>query len=494
MMFASAAGCVWLRMRRSRGDRRAEWEQRGQHVVGAQVTRSFYVEGMPMGVVDEAAMASLSSPPARGVAVSHQAPSRFAPPPSPYCVPRAAPVLKDADTEILELDKIMLEDETKLKENFSSESLFQMKVAWLDRELHKLHTRQEKPIKIEVDRDDLFFDSFRAFSKCTGKQLRGPLQVKFKCEDGRDDGGLTRHWFMLISRQIVNPDYAMFTLVGKRDTYQINAASKHQVHYLDYFRFIGRVWGKAIYDGFLVESHLASCIYKFILGREMDVTDLMAVDHIYYNSLVWFLENDIEEAELEMVFVLEEEELGEIVKKALKEGGELIPVTNQNKAEYVHLAAMHRLVGSVRPQVCSASSAKRPPQNACRCLHPPSSSVSLREHTLHPGPRASSNLARMSNLTRMLAQLEAVREGFYQVMPKDVLSKFTELELELLLHGMPVIDVEVSGQCAASRVFEMPQPLLSPTPAGRRSRAGAGVEKRGLWDILKTSVRWPGWR
>jgi hypothetical protein len=53
-----------------------------------------------------------------------------------------------------------------------------------------------------------------------------------------------------------------------------------------------------------------------------------------------------------MVFVLEEEELGEIVKMALKEGGELIPVTNQNKAEYVHLAAMHRLVGSVRPQVC----------------------------------------------------------------------------------------------------------------------------------------------
>jgi E3 ubiquitin-protein ligase HUWE1 len=45
----------------------------------------------------------------------------------------------------------------------------------------------------------------------------------------------------------------------------------------------------------------------------------------------------------------------------------------------------------------------------------------------------------------MLPQLEAVREGFYQVMPKDVLSKFTELELELLLHGMPFIDVEVSG-------------------------------------------------
>ena len=68
----------------------------------------------------------------------------------------------------------------------------------------------------------------------------------------------------------------------------------------------------------------------------------------------------------------------------------------------------------------------------------------MREHALHPGTRAFSNLTRMSNSTRMLPQLEAVREGFYQVMPKDVLSKFTELELELLLHGMPFIDVEVS--------------------------------------------------
>jgi len=34
---------------------------------------------------------------------------------------------------------------------------------------------------------------------------------------------------MLISREVVDPAYAMFTLLGKREAYQIHPASKHQV-------------------------------------------------------------------------------------------------------------------------------------------------------------------------------------------------------------------------------------------------------------------------
>lgn len=81
------------------------------------------------------------------------------------------------------------------------------------------------------------------------------------------------------------------------------------------------------------------------------------------------------------------------------------------------------------------------------CLYHPSPwfPASSPENKLQPAPPAS------SNLTHMCAQLEAVRDGFYQVMPKDVLCKFTELELELLLHGMPVIDVEVFGHVCATR-------------------------------------------
>ena len=33
-------------------------------------------------------------------------------------------------------------------------------------------------MKLEVDRNDLFYDSFRSFAKFSGEQLQGPLQVE----------------------------------------------------------------------------------------------------------------------------------------------------------------------------------------------------------------------------------------------------------------------------------------------------------------------------
>jgi hypothetical protein len=71
---------------------------------------------------------------------------------------------------------------------------------------------------------------------------------------------------MLISREVVKPDYAMFVSLAEDHRYHIHSASKHQPHHLDYFKFMGRVWGKAAYDGFLIESHLTSAVYKYLLG------------------------------------------------------------------------------------------------------------------------------------------------------------------------------------------------------------------------------------
>jgi hypothetical protein len=261
------------------------------------------------------------------------------------------------------------------------DAYFKSKLHALNRALRRLHNPDAKPVRLEVDRNDVFRDSFRAFSRLSGDQLRGPLHVKFRKEDGRDDGGLTRHWFLLISREIVNPEYAMFAPVGsgnssyqvrlqllipplayrpvinffpikrakcsdhhiileylvqhagstfimappwvcrcirRRSTSrttctsvvpsyvytvyiytlythiihiypvaraQVHPASKHQPHHLEYFRFIGRVLGKAIFDGFLIEAHLASTVYKFLLGLEIASCDMASVDPVYFKNL-----------------------------------------------------------------------------------------------------------------------------------------------------------------------------------------------------------------
>ena len=98
------------------------------------------------------------------------------------------------------------------------DAYFKSKLQGLNRALRRLHNLEAKAVRLEVDRNDVFRDSFRSFSRLSGEQLRGPLHVKFRKEDGRDDGGLTRHWFLLISREIVNPEYAMFAPVGNGNT------------------------------------------------------------------------------------------------------------------------------------------------------------------------------------------------------------------------------------------------------------------------------------
>lgn len=204
---------------------------------------------------------------------------------------------------------------------------------------------------------------------------------------------LRRAWFMLISREVVNPEYAMFVCHSQDHTYHINSASKHQPHHLEYFRFIGRVWGKAAFDGFLLESHLTSAVYKYLLGIPITQGDLQHVDGAYHQSLQWLLDNDIESpaeggTALDMTFSMDEDELGCITTVELKEGGAQIPVTNANKGEYVELASMRRLVTGIQ------------------------------------------------------LQLDAMAAGFRDVFPSELLEKFTEDELELVLCGLPVIDVQ----------------------------------------------------
>lgn len=52
----------------------------------------------------------------------------------------------------------------------------------------------------------------------------------------------------------------------------------------------------------------------------------------------------------------------------------------------------------------------------------------------------------MNTLTSFLGairkQLAAFLEGFYEIIPKRLISIFTEQELELLISGLPAIDID----------------------------------------------------
>lgn len=86
-------------------------------------------------------------------------------------------------------------------------------------------------------------------------------------EEGQDAGGLLREWYIIISREIFNPMYALFcTSPGDRVTYTINSSSHCNSNHLSYFKFVGRIIAKAVYDNKLLECYFTRSFYKHILG------------------------------------------------------------------------------------------------------------------------------------------------------------------------------------------------------------------------------------
>lgn len=210
----------------------------------------------------------------------------------------------------------------------------------------------QPPLQLSVRRDQVFLDSFKSLHFQSGDEIKyGKLSIRFQGEEGVDAGGVTREWFQVMSRQMFNADYALFIPVASdRTTFHPNKSSHINPEHLMFFKFIGRVIGKALYEGRALDCHFSRAVYKRILGKPVSIKDMETLDLDYYKSLLWMLENDIADIITE-TFSIETEEFGVTEIVDLIENGRNIPVTEENKAEYIQLVVEYRLTGSVKAQL-----------------------------------------------------------------------------------------------------------------------------------------------
>jgi E3 ubiquitin-protein ligase HUWE1 len=167
----------------------------------------------------------------------------------------------------------------------------------------------QSTLQLNVRRARVFEDSFQVLQRKTGEQIKyGKLSVRFYDEEGVDAGGLTREWFTILARQMFNPDYALFQpCAADNMTYQPNRASSINPEHLSFFKFVGRIIGKAIFDGRLLDAYFARSLYRQLLGKPVDYRDVEWVDPEYYKSLIWILEND--PTLLDLTFIVEDSEV-----------------------------------------------------------------------------------------------------------------------------------------------------------------------------------------
>ena len=133
------------------------------------------------------------------------------------------------------------------------------------------------------------------------------------------------------------------------------------------------------------------------------------VDEFYYNSLVNILDNDPQD--YGMTFQLSYTRLGETVYEDLVPGGEEVPVTNNNKLEYIDKVVEWRFVSRVRVSQISVY-------------------VLLLYYQV------------IINNQQSQKQMDSFMAGFEDVIPRSYIKSFDEGELELLMSGVGSINIK----------------------------------------------------
>uniref|UniRef100_A0A8D9DP29 E3 ubiquitin-protein ligase n=3 Tax=Cacopsylla melanoneura TaxID=428564 RepID=A0A8D9DP29_9HEMI len=265
---------------------------------------------------------------------------------------------------------------------------YKRKYEYLKSQLRKPSNVPNK-FEMKIRRNNILEDSYRIVSSVNRvEHLKTKLWIEFEGEVGLDYGGLAREWFFLLSKEMFNPYYGLFEYSAMDNyTLQINPMSGlcNEEH-LSYFKFIGRIAGMAVYHGKLLDAFFIRPFYKMMLTKDIDLKDMESVDSEYYNSLLWIKEND--PSSLDLTFALDEDSLGHTSVRELKPDGASIPLTQENKDEYIELVIKWRFVSRVEDQ------------------------------------------------------MNAFLEGFNALVPRNLIKIFDENELELLMCGIQHIDVK----------------------------------------------------
>ncbi|KAE8905986.1 hypothetical protein PF005_g492 [Phytophthora fragariae] len=269
---------------------------------------------------------------------------------------------------------------------------FPDKIRWFSTEIHRLWLPWESGhAELVVRRDHLLQDSFELVAAMKPYQLRQRWRVVFDGEPALDAGGVMREWFTLLFGELFDPGFGLFvSTVGDERSYWINASSDLLIgeeDHLAYFEFAGRLVGKAILEEHLMPVHLALPFLKHILGVPISFSDLQFLDDEIYNSALMVKKiDDIEPLCLDFTATRVVDGKPEVVE--LVEEGANIDVTRENRARYLDALFKYHVLGSVSEQL-------------------------------------------LSFLTAL-----------YDVVPEGLLKLFDYQELELLMCGVPSIDVE----------------------------------------------------
>ncbi|KAI8646447.1 hypothetical protein BD408DRAFT_380510 [Parasitella parasitica] len=217
-----------------------------------------------------------------------------------------------------------------------------------DKKRNKIEEVYSRPkAAATVRRDHMFEDGFDQLNSL-GAELKNKVTISFVDEFGLeeagiDGGGVFKEFLTGLSREAFSIDYGLFTATSEQLLYPSPSSYATKPQQLKYFEFLGLIIGKAVYEGILLDIAFAEFFLKKCLGKVNYLDDLSSLDPALYKGLLTLKNYDGNVEFLALDFTSTHMEDGRSVDVELIPGGTNIPVTNQNRIQYIYHIANYRL-------------------------------------------------------------------------------------------------------------------------------------------------------
>ncbi|GAA6081041.1 ubiquitin-protein ligase E3B isoform X1 [Tachysurus ichikawai] len=213
---------------------------------------------------------------------------------------------------------------------------------------------------ITIRRSRMLEDGYDQLRRLPANSIKGVIRVKFVNDLGVDEAGIDqdgvfKEFLEEIIKKVFNPALNLFkTTSGNERLYPSPTSSLHENH-LQLFEFVGKMLGKALYEGIVVDVPFASFFLSQVLGHHhssfySSIDELPSLDSEFYKNLTSIKRYDGDVSDLGLTLSYDEDVMGQLVCHELIPGGKTISVTNENKISYIHLMAHFRMQTQIKEQ------------------------------------------------------------------------------------------------------------------------------------------------
>eukprot|EP00756_Hemistasia_phaeocysticola_P057663 Hpha_TRINITY_DN34271_c0_g1::TRINITY_DN34271_c0_g1_i1::g.34352::m.34352/K10587/UBE3A, E6AP; ubiquitin-protein ligase E3 A len=208
---------------------------------------------------------------------------------------------------------------------------------------------------LHIDRGHVMASALQELMR-KGSNIRRELRVKFvtggREEEGVDEGGVRKEFFQLLTKELFDPAYGMFSCDPATRVQWFQPRVKCGADNDLNFHLCGLMLGLAIRHNILLDVNFPIACYKRLLDIDPTFNDIEQLDLQVFRSLKQLLE--FREAEGTTVedtfcrnFSVSHEAFGAQVEEELIPGGREIALTGANRRDFVDAYTRYLCFGSI---------------------------------------------------------------------------------------------------------------------------------------------------